>query len=146
MQETLVKAYSAYANFRHEASVRSWLFQILRNEISSFYRKKKREKTTIESQRSEEAVSLGELLQAEVTNKEFALAVERDEFWTMVQACFEKIPEHLLQVFLRRLSNPDEKIEKACSEIDLKPSNFSVRLFRARLMLRKCVEKTWVNQ
>ena len=145
VQEVLVKAFVAYPKFRHESSVRSWLFQILRNEISSFCRKKKKEQIAIsESQVSEEPVLLSELLRPKVTNEEFTLAVERDEFWTMIQSCFQKMPEHLLEIFLCRLSNPERKVDSLCEELELSPSNFSVRLFRARLLLRKCVEKTWV--
>ncbi|MFK7769829.1 MAG: sigma-70 family RNA polymerase sigma factor [Mariniblastus sp.] len=147
VQEVLVKAFAAHGKFRHESSVRSWLFQILRNEISGFYRKKKKEKTTTsESQFLEDPVELRELLRPQVTNKEFASAVERDEFWEMIQICFNKIPEHLLETFLYRLANPDEKIETLCEELDLNSSNFSVRLFRTRLMLRECVERSWLNK
>ena len=147
VQEVLVKAFAAFDKFRHESSVRSWLFQILRNEISSYYRKKKKEKTTTsELQISDEPVSLRGLLRPQVTNQEFASAVERDEFWDMIQLCFQKIPEHLLETFLYRLSNPDETIEKLCKELDLNPSNFSVRLFRTRLLLRECVERSWLNK
>ena len=145
VQEVLVKAFAAFEKFRHESSVRSWLFQILRNEISSHYRKKEKERTTVsESQMSEDPVLLADLLRPQVTNEEFASAVERDEFWKMIQSCFEKMPDHLLEAFLYRHSNSDRKIESLCKEIDLSATNFSVRLFRARLLLRKCVEKNWV--
>lgn len=146
VQEVLVKAFAAYHKFRHETTVRSWLFQILRNEISSFYRKKKKEKTTSESQIIDEPASLRELLRPQLTNSEFGTAVERDEFWDMIQICFQKIPEHLLETFLYRLANPDEKIETLCRSLDLNPSNFSVRLFRTRLILRECVERSWLNK
>ena len=144
VQETLTKAFANFAKFRHEASVRTWLFQILRNEISQHYRKKKSAKLRGDS--SSEGVELDNLLCPELTNQEFSTAVEREEFWAVIQTCFEKIPEHLLETFLHKLANPHEKIEDLCNQLDIKPSNFSVRLFRTRLMLRRCLEKSWLKE
>lgn len=140
LQETFFKAIKAYPKFRHEASVRTWLFQIMRNEVNGYLRK---QATRKKREFVEEEAGISELLHPKITKKEFGTGLEKEEFWAVIQTCFEKIPEHLLETFLFRIANPDRKIENLCNELDVKPSNFSVRMFRTRLLLRKCLEQNW---
>ena len=137
VQETLIKGMRAYHKFRGEASVRTWLFQILRNEISSYFRSGKRSANKEIS--ASDSFDINDLLHPLVSVNDFQSIVERDEFWTIIQTCFERIPDHLLDSFLIRLANPDEKVDILCSSLGISASNFSVRLFRARLLLRKCL-------
>ena len=143
VQETLIKGMRAYHKFRGEASVRTWLFQILRNEISSYFRSGKRSANKEIS--ASDSFDINDLLHPLVSVNDFQSIVERDEFWTIIQTCFERIPDHLLDSFLIRFANPDEKVDILCSSLGISASNFSVRLFRARLMLRKCLESNWFN-
>ena len=80
-----------------------------------------------------------------MSGTQFASAIEREEFWDVIQHCYQQLPEHLLDTFLYRMANPQARISKLCDDLDLKESNLSVRLFRARLLLRRCVEKTWLD-
>ena len=143
VQETLIKGMKGFEKFRGDASVRTWLFQILRNEISSFFRSAKRSASKEVS--ASDSFAETDLLHPLVSTQKFQSLVERDEFWAVIQSCFKKIPDHLLESFLIRLANPNEKIDILCNQLDINASNFSVRLFRARLMLRKCLESNWFN-
>lgn len=143
VQETFCLAIKAYDGLRNPGSVKAWLFQILRNEINNHYRKAARARKYEEST---QPTSLSELLTSRLEPEEFRTGIEREEFWDVIQNCFEKVPEHLLETFLFRLANPDEKIEELCDQLKLTSSNFSVRLFRTRLMLRKCLEQNWFEQ
>jgi len=118
VQETLIKGIKAFDKFRGDASVRTWLFQILRNEISSYFRSAKRSANKEIS--ASDALDMGDLLHPLVSNNNF-------------------------QSLVVRLANPDEKIDKLCNQLGISASNFSVRLFRVRLMLRKCLESNWFN-
>ena len=143
VQETFVKAFRNFSKFRGESSVRTWLFQILRNEISSHFRSASTRKSVDVD--SSEAIPIAELLCSEMSAKQFHTATERDEFWEMAQRCFDKVPEHLLETFLQRLANPEQTIEQLSEQIGIETSNFHVRLFRTRLLLRRCVENSWLN-
>ena len=146
VQETLVKAIQAFKNFRGEASVRTWLCQILRNLISSHFRKVTRERKLKQAVEDPDmAPTMGQLLHPKVHSKDFQTAVEKEEFWIVIRKCFDKTPDHLLETFLMRLCNEDDDIETLSENLDIKPSNFSVRLFRTRLLLRKCVERFWLK-
>ena len=147
VQETLVKAFANLTKFRSDSSIRTWLFAILRNEINNHFRRKKKEKATAqESNPKDNLIQLDQLLSPKLENEEFKSAVEREEFWDLVQICFEQVPEHLLETFLHRFAHPDANIETLCEELDIKPSNFSVRLFRTRLLLRQCLERPWMKE
>ena len=116
VQETFMKAIRAFDRFRGESSVRTWLFQILKNEINGHFRSEsRRKKREIQS----EAFDLGQLLHPEMAADEFRSGLEKSEFWNAVQACFEKVPEHLLETFLYRMANPDDKIEDLCKALDI---------------------------
>lgn len=142
VQETLVKGLQAYDKFRHESSVRTWLFCILRNEIHSFYRRRSRRDLPMGDASSP---GLDQLLHPELSNARFSDQLERAEFWQVVRRCLQEIPEHLRVTFLSRLTNPDEKVDNLCQELGISASNFSVRLFRTRLLLRHCLESHWLQ-
>lgn len=143
VQDALVRGYRALAQFRGESSIRTWLFQILRNEIHSHFRKQARRPKSKEL--TEDGIGLEDLLRSNIPNQEFESELEKDEFLAAVKACYEKIPAHLLEPFLLKLKDPEEKIDNLCKELGISPSNFSVRLFRTRLLLRKCLENGWLN-
>ena len=145
VQETLLKAINAFSSFRGDATIRTWLFAILRNEISRHVKVKQRRETKTQTSESRGPLALDQLLSPQVGNRQFASAVEREEFWDVIQQCYEKLPDHLLDTFLFRLSNPQEKIEDLCCDLEITESNLSVRLYRARLMLRHCLERAWLD-
>jgi len=146
VQETFLNAIAGFAKFRSESTIRTWLFTILRNEISRHFRSKKSHDRVVDEQNELQSVFLGRLLHPRISGPQFSNAIEREEFWDVVQQCYEELPEHLLDTFLYRLANPDAKIDTLCRELDIKQSNVSVRLFRARLMLRHCIEKKWTSE
>ena len=141
VQETLIKAIENVDSFRGEASVRTWLFAILRNEVSRYFRTAKKQAKPMAQ---EEPVGLEKLLHPEIDNQAFKSRIEKEEFWEAVESCFAEVPDHLLETFLQRMANPKEKVEAICEQMGIKPSNFSVRLFRTRLMLRECLERKWI--
>ena len=143
VQETLIIGMEKFHSFRGEASVRTWLFAILRSVMSSHFRRQKRaSQQTLDAA----AVELASLLDPQIQGDEFQSNLEKEEFWRAIQRCFERVPEHLLETFLHRITNSEESIESICNQLDIKPSNYSVRLFRTRLMLRKCLESTWMAE
>lgn len=146
VQEALLKAIKAIDRFRGDAAVRTWLVTILRNEIANHFRKRDRDNRLRENLEENETSNLSELLRANISNDDFKTAVEREEFWTMIQKCFSELPQHLLDTFLAKWRNEDQKTEELCKELGIKQSNFSVRMFRTRLLLRKCIESTWMQR
>jgi RNA polymerase sigma-70 factor, ECF subfamily len=144
VQETLLKGFVAFEQFRGESTVRTWLTQIIINEISRHFRRNKRipERAVREG---EEIQNLDELIVVKLRPEEFRSRMERDEFWQVIWKCLEGTPPHLAQALVLRLGNDDAPIAEICAQLGISAANFSVRLFRARVLLRHCVEKKWLN-
>lgn len=144
VQESLLKAIQNYSKFRGDSAVKTWLTSILRNEISTHFRKSKRA-GNVQLVDGEEKLEMGALLHPHVSNSDFELAIEREEFWGIIQDCYKRVPEHLLQVFLAKSRAEGESTQELCNNLGISASNFAVRMFRTRLLLRKCVEEKWIN-
>lgn len=144
VQDTLLKAIAKIDSFRGDAAIKTWLVTILRNEISSHFRRSQ----VAEKHRTSvgESAGIGQLLHPDISNDQFRTVIEREEFWTMIQNCYDKIPPHLLDVFLAKMQSESTSTADLCKEIGISTNNFAVRMYRTRLMLRKCIESTWMNK
>ena len=145
VQDTLLKAIKNYGSFRGDSKVKTWLTSILRNEISNYFRKNQSTRK-LQLIDGEEKFDLGDLLNPSVENPDFELAIEREEFWKIIQECYERVPAHLLQVFLAKSHSDKESTQQLCNNLGISASNFAVRMFRTRLLLRKCIEEKWLHE
>lgn len=139
LQETFLAAVRGYAGFRGEANERSWLVAILRLKIFDHFREKSKEQSVQEIAASE-ASFREDRLEAWDTSQSSSL--ERDEFWAVVRACVEKIPPNLGKVYLMREVD-DFSVQEVCDTLGISPKNLAVRMFRARTLLRDCLDKNW---
>ena len=64
------------------------------------------------------------------------------EFWSVLDGCLGDLPRTLAQAFMLREIEQIE-VETLCATLDLSPANLRVRLHRARLLLRDCLETRW---
>jgi RNA polymerase sigma-70 factor (ECF subfamily) len=65
---------------------------------------------------------------------------QEDGFLVAVQMCVDKLPKRIGQVFvLREVFGSDTK--ELCKDLGLTTSNVWVQLYRARMMVRTCLEK-----
>ncbi|MHC5545012.1 sigma factor-like helix-turn-helix DNA-binding protein, partial [Singulisphaera rosea] len=67
---------------------------------------------------------------------------ERLEFWEVLGTCLSNMPPRLADVFLG-LEVEGLSREAICRDGEISPENLSVRLYRARLLLRHCLEIHW---
>ena len=69
-------------------------------------------------------------------------AFEEREFWEVLDGCLGRLPRALASVFfLRELEGLE--MEELRRGLDLSEGNIRVRLHRARLLLRECLERRW---
>ena len=69
-------------------------------------------------------------------------ALENREFWDVLDGCLNRLPRSLSSAFiLRELEDVDTAEMRRI--LDLSEVNLRVRLHRARLLLRECLEKHW---
>jgi RNA polymerase sigma-70 factor (TIGR02943 family) len=157
VQETFVSALEAQASFRGQASERTWLFVILKRKIIDHYRRQARSPfvplaLTPEQQpeaeffrpadghwRAEESPTPWDGVGDEGRGD---VVLEQAEFQQILKSCQERLsPQHLAVFVLRFVEElPAEDI---CQELGLSPSNYWVIVHRAKLHLRRCLEKNW---
>ena len=66
---------------------------------------------------------------------------QQDGFLAAVQHCVDMLPKRIGQVFvLREVFGTDTK--EICKDLSLTTSNVWVQLYRARMMLRTCLERS----
>jgi RNA polymerase sigma-70 factor (ECF subfamily) len=68
--------------------------------------------------------------------------LERSEFWEVLGGCITKLPEHLADAFLA-IEVSELGRDQVCERFRITPANLSTRLYRARLLLRHCLEHRW---
>ena len=66
----------------------------------------------------------------------------RRQFLDMMDFCLEKLPPNTARVFIFR-EVMDMQTEEICQELKITATNLWVILYRARMMLRKCLEQNW---
>lgn len=152
VQETFLAAWRARKSFDRRAAFRTWLIAILRRKIADHFRSQHRvpvhvdanphdaESDTSQFDRSgrwREAV-------APWQNSPSELA-ELREFWDVLARCVDAAPPHLGLAF--RLREFDAlSIDEVCRRLNITRKHLSVRLHRARLALRDCLQRNWFDQ
>lgn len=152
VQETFLSALAAQAGFRGEASERSWLFVILRRKLVDFYRQQARRPVAPlpETASADEAPDPlfgpdGHWLPAHAPQAWPAAdeALEQQELQQILAACQRQLPPRQQLVFARRFVE-EISTEEVCQELALSAANFWVLVHRAKLSLRRCLERHWL--
>ena len=149
VQDTLVAALQAAAGFSGKSSVKTWLTGILKHKIVDEIRRKKAAPsfaTLDEESRIDDFDALfdetghWENPPANWGSPEGAL--ERREFFDILDFCLEQLPPNTARVFMMREVMGLESAE-ICKELAISATNLWVIMYRARMSLRECLEKNW---
>ncbi len=146
VQETLLAALQSRDRFEERSSVRTWLFSILRHKIADAYRRGE----------AAEAGGAGKspgILRRFFTPEGFwrnvpsrwkgpQMELLDEEFWEVLDGCLGALPGPLSAAFSLRTLEQAE-VPEICERLGLSPGNVRVRLHRARLLLRDCLERKW---
>ena len=154
VQEALASAFAAGERFESRASVKTWVFTILKNKIVDVFRDRWNKnrvdlldaegdetdfdvmfKTNERWQRSEMPSSWGNPEQS----------FENQEFWLIFELCMTKLPEASARVFSMREFLGLE-VDEICKELAITTSNCWVILHRARMHLRLCLQRRWFER
>lgn len=138
VQETFARGVSKLSSFSGKSSVKSWLFGILRNVLREHARKAKPSEIFEEDNGLQWELAGGSGGVTALRTLSPLEAVQRLEFWELVEACLAKLPAKTAQVFwekeVKGVSTPD--IAKATG---ISPGNIWVRLHRARVFMQECL-------
>lgn len=147
VQEALVAALAGEAGFGGRSNVRTWLTGILKHKIVDAIRRQAREATRLPG--DADAGELDALFDDSGHWREPPSdwgdpdnLLEQKQFMAALEACLEALPAKTAQAFLMREHMGFETPE-ICKELDVTPTHCWVLLYRARMALRECLEKTW---
>jgi RNA polymerase sigma-70 factor (ECF subfamily) len=144
VQETFLAALKNFEKFAERSSERTWLIGILRHKILDHYRQRsKSPQVDLEEDGKTFFSSSGHWARkpSEWSCDPSALA-ENQEFWGVFETCLGHLPQSLSQAFVLR-EMEQHKAAKVCESLSISESNLWIRLHRARLRLRECLENNW---
>jgi RNA polymerase sigma-70 factor (ECF subfamily) len=151
VQEALLAALANASGFAGEASLKTWVFSILRNKIVDEVRRRIRSPEVQMSEDGEDR-DFEELFDASGHWSELpsswgdpAATLEQKRFWAVFEACLNNVPEKPARVFMMREFLGLET-EEICKELTIGASNCWVLLHRARTHLRLCLTERWFGQ
>lgn len=140
VQETYVKAFTALASFRGDASFSTWLTRIALNEAVSRVR---RRKSTSALEAIDQAVSadagLVSLFPLSLAPLPADMEAARSEMRQLLETAIDGLPEGFRTVFVLR-DIEGLSTEETAEHLKLKPETVKTRLHRARRMLRVVLE------
>ena len=138
-------------SYNERASLKTWVFAILRNKIIDVIRERSRH--PVESLVDEDVGDLDEQFDdrghwskehkpANWGHPEMVLANE--QFWVIFEACLNYLPESTARVFMMR-EHLGLEIREICNELSISESNCWVIMHRARMRLRMCLEENFLE-
>ena len=149
VQDTLVAALQAAAGFAGKSSVKTWLTGILKHKIVDEIRRKKAAPSFSTLDEECQIDDFDALFDetghwdnppANWGSPEGAL--ERREFFAILELCLDKLPPNTARVFVMREVMELDSAE-ICKELAITATNLWVIMYRARMSLRECLEKNW---
>jgi len=150
VQETFIVAFTSFHNFKNLSKPKTWLFAILNNKIVDHYRKKST--VSLNTLTEEQGVQITDSLfdangrwnsleTSSIWENESSL-LDNEEFNNILVFCLDDLPaKWSLAVKLKYLLEKDASI--ICQELEMTPTNYWQIIHRAKLLLRKCIEKHW---
>jgi RNA polymerase sigma-70 factor (ECF subfamily) len=156
VQETFLAAIKARDSFGGRSTERAWLFGILRNKLTDYYRLQGREVSLadLESVLPEEQGAFGSSgltkdgwlhgvgPKAWETPEE---VLSSKEFQEVLKGCLSRLPDKVAQAFVLREID-GVSADEICRDLGVSPNNVWVMLHRARMGLRRCLEVHWFGK
>ena len=150
LQETLLAAYRSRSSFSHQSTVKTWLIGILKHKIADYYRKTQPEH--LDENLDEFAGGLANLFDQKEKWKikpgswggDPKNVYERQEIMAAIQACLEDMPRKMSMAYtLRELEGVTTT--EICTLFQVSQNNCNVIFYRARMLLRRCLEVNWFD-
>jgi RNA polymerase sigma-70 factor (TIGR02943 family) len=149
VQETFLAAWRNVNNYTGEASVKTWLFTILKNKIIDQYRKTASRQTVLLHAKSDDDdyfFDAADHWVAAANPNEWRVnynsKIEAKEFYIVLENCKSKLKEVQQAVFsMKYLDELDS--DEICKTLSLSAANYWVLMHRAKTQLRACLEKNW---
>jgi RNA polymerase sigma-70 factor (TIGR02943 family) len=152
LQEAFLAAWRNIDSYKGQASVKNWLFIILKRKITDHYRKAHtRLKVEMAQQENNDHTFFDEEdhwrkgMYPQPWSIDFSNRVEVKEFQHVFHSCGKKLRAIQNSVFVMKYVDAMDS-EEICKELQITSSNYWVLLHRAKVRLRACLEKNWMQK
>ena len=146
VQDTFYSAWKGMDNFEGKASVKNWLFVILKNKITDHYRKTSKYDNVHISEEDGYFDETGHWAKAAFPKElvvDPADLTDRNEFHQIFEGCSSKLNRIQKAVFFMKYVD-DKESDVICGELSISANNYWTILHRAKVQLRSCLEKNWL--
>ena len=149
VQETFASAIRSRNSFSGNSSERTWLFGILKHKVVDHFRRESRY-LFVEGFDGEEVgpsdfLENGKWAHPPADWGDPDRCLENKDFWKVFDECLKRLSQGVSRVFLLKMVE-EVPVEEICRELGISPENCGVRMHRARLGLRKCLETRWFSK
>ncbi len=150
VQDTFLAAVRSKARYRGQSSEKTWLFGILKHKIVDHYRNKKNIVNVRDFIEDPDHVETffnakgGWRMRPAHWRVNPGKAHEAKEFFDHLYRCLSGLPRRTADVFVHREID-GLSTEEICRRFDITENNCWVILYRARMLLRKCLELVGYN-
>lgn len=148
IQNTFLSAWKARATYRGQASEKNWLYAICKNKIIDHFRQKATGFKLLPAGEEELYFDEGGHWREEAAPKDWGASinqpVESKEFYSTLDKCKQKLKDIQQAVFVMKYME-DVDSDEICKLLNITMSNYWVLIHRAKLHLRKCLEKNWIG-
>jgi RNA polymerase sigma-70 factor (ECF subfamily) len=142
MQDTFISSYVKLSQFENRSTYKTWLIRIMLNQCYH--------KTSKHSYHKEQPAEISDNYTSphmflKSNHSDTGKSVINSELNKVIEASLEKLSEDYRMTFaLRELTGLS--VEETAEIMNTTPSNVKVRLNRAKMMLRKEIEKTYTPE
>jgi RNA polymerase sigma-70 factor (ECF subfamily) len=149
VQETLLAALAAEAGFAGRSNLRTWATGILKHKVVDAIRRAGRERPL---EGEDDTADFDALFDERGHWHEHPEAwpapdgaLQEKQFLAALQRCLDGLPARTAQAFLLREHMGLETAE-ICKELGITSTHCWVLLYRARMALRECLDKSWFGR
>jgi len=143
VQDTLLAAWKHRDSFRGESTRLTWLTAILRRRIIDERRRAGRRLSLAVLPSDEHFDRRGRWkTKPQDWGQDPSAQCETQEFHRVLAGCIDGLPADQAAAFKLRTLR-DRSTQDCCNQLGVNASNLGVRLYRARLALRRCLELRW---
>jgi RNA polymerase sigma-70 factor (TIGR02943 family) len=149
VQETFLAAWRNMAGFKGTASVKNWLFVILKSKLSDHYRRHINIQSIASDHKDHTYFDTeghwNEPSYPTNWSVDFEDRAAAKEFYLVFKSCGRKLKEVQHAAFIMKYVDGLES-EEICAELGISAANYWVLIHRAKVQLRACLQKNWIGK
>lgn len=145
VQDTFYAAWKNRQGFEGRASVKNWLFAILKNKITDHYRAAAKSMQVLLSEydpQFDEAEHWAKPAYPKALTIDPYRAADQAELSNIVERCSAKLNAAQKTVFIMKYVDELDSSD-ICQQLSITANNYWILLHRAKVQLRACLEKNW---